>query len=63
MFVTWLCFRLFKYVLTMVVCMCFIFVLICALFVVLGLVLMCVVWSVLLNVCLLRLGVVSGVVM
>ena len=52
--------RLLRYVLTMVVCMCFRFVLISELFMVLRFVLMCVELSVLLNLaCFLRLGVSS----
>ena len=39
-FVTMSCFRLLRYVLTMAVCMCFMFVFICVLFMVVGFVLM-----------------------
>ena len=66
---SWICFNmsvgwLLRYVLTMVVCMCFMFVLICALFMVLGFVLMSVVSFVLLNVvCFLSLSVTCCVAM
>ena len=49
-FVILLCSRLLRYVLTMVVCMCFMFVFICALFMVLGVVL-CSVWFFFLLIC------------
>ena len=45
-FVTLLCFLLLRNVMTMVVCMCFIFAWICALFTVLGFMLMSVVYCV-----------------
>ena len=58
-FMTLLCCQLLRYVLNMVVCMCFMFVLIFASSMVLGFVSMSVVWYVLLRVvCFLRLGVV-----
>ena len=50
LFVTLLCFRLLKYMLTMVVCMCFMFAFICASSMVLGFESMAVVWAVLLYV-------------